>query len=46
MTIYDKKGEAINIPHAVDAKEWLATGDYFKEPPKAKRTTAKKTTEK
>ncbi len=50
MVIYDKKGGEINIPHRVDAKEWVASGDYFYDNPKAKKptrkTTVKETTKK
>lgn len=37
MKLYDKKGKGYNVPHAIDQKEWLATGDYTKEAPKAKK---------
>ena len=39
MKLYNKDGKEFNVPHAIDAKEWLATGDYFKELPKAKKET-------
>lgn len=41
MSIYDiKTGEEIILPYAVDAKEWIATGNYTDVKPevKAKRT--------
>jgi len=46
MFVYNAKGEAFKVPHAVDRKEWIATGKYFAENPKAKKAPAKKTTEK
>ena len=46
MKLFNKDGEVFNVPFAVDAKEWIATGDYFKDNPKeakkAKKETAKK----
>lgn len=42
MTLYDKDGKEYKVPHKVDQREWLATGDYFKENPKAKKETTKK----
>ena len=44
MVVYDKSGKEFKVPHAVDRKEWLATGNYFVENPKAKKTTQKKDT--
>ena len=41
MFLYDKNGKGHKVPHAVDRKEWLATGDYFAENPKAKKETKK-----
>ena len=41
-TLYDKAGKGYNIPHAVDVKEWLATGKFFKENPKEKQPTKPK----
>lgn len=35
MKLYDKNGKAHNVPHAVDVKEWIATGKLFKVNPKA-----------
>ncbi len=37
--LYDKAGKEHKIPHAVDAKEWIATGKFFLENPKAKGKT-------
>jgi hypothetical protein len=34
--LYDKSGKEHKIPHAIDAKEWLATGKYFLDNPKGK----------
>lgn len=37
MRLFDKKsGKEYNVPHAVDAKEWLASGKYTDVNPKAK----------
>ena len=41
--LYDKNGKEFNVPHAVDVKDWLATGDYSEEKPKG---GVKKTPEK
>jgi len=36
MKLYDKKsGKEHKVPHAIDVKDWLATGKYTKEKPKA-----------
>jgi hypothetical protein len=43
MKLYDKAGKAYDVPHAIDQREWLATGDFFKENPKeAKKKKAEK----
>lgn len=42
MFVYDKTGKEYKVPHSVDRKEWIASGEYFAENPKAKKTTAKK----
>ena len=34
--IYDKDGNEVKMPHAIDAKEWVATGEYFYEKPEEK----------
>lgn len=39
--LYDKSGKGYKVPHAIDRKEWLATGKYFTENPKAKKDTKK-----
>ena len=36
MKLYDKNGKEYNVPHAIDRKEWLASGDFFEKNPKAK----------
>lgn len=37
MKLYDKRsGKEYNVPHAVDAKEWLASGKYTDVNPKDK----------
>lgn len=33
-TVYDKDGNAFEI-EAIDAREWVATGNYANEPPAA-----------
>ena len=38
--LYDKDGISYNVPHAVDVKEWLASGRYFKKSPKSKGVSA------
>lgn len=39
VVIYDKKtGEEVKLNHPIDAKEWVATGKYVEEKPKAKPT--------
>jgi thioredoxin-related protein len=39
MLLYDKNGEEYDVPHVVDQKEWIKTGNFFKEKPK--KQTAK-----
>ena len=34
--LYNKAGKEFKVPHAVDAKEWIATGKYFLDNPKDK----------
>lgn len=41
MFVYDKNGKEFKVPHAIDRKEWIATGKYFAENPKAKKDTEK-----
>lgn len=44
MIIYEKKtGKEVEIKYPVDAKEWLATGDYVAEKPKGKTATKEET---
>jgi hypothetical protein len=33
ITLYDKDGKQTLVWHAVDAKEMIATGEYFRENP-------------
>ena len=41
--IYEKKtGKEVKLNHAIDAKEWLATGKYVKVKPVAKPQTEAK----
>ena len=35
MFLYDKDGKAYKVPHAIDRKEWIATGKFFEKKPKA-----------
>ena len=42
MKLYNKDGKEFNVPHAVDAKEWLASGDFTKDDPKATKEAPKK----
>ncbi len=35
MKLYDKNGKGYNVPHAIDVKEWIATGKYSEKNPKA-----------
>ncbi len=37
--LYNKAGKEFKVPHAVDAKEWIATGKFFLENPKEKGET-------
>ncbi len=37
--LYNKAGKEFKVPHAVDAKEWIATGKYFLDNPKDKDKT-------
>ena len=32
--LYDKKGNAIDVLHSIDAREMLATGNYTQDAPK------------
>lgn len=41
--LYDKNGKEYNVPHAVDVKDWLNTGDYSLEKPKGAAKKAEKT---
>ena len=34
MYLFDKNGKKFKVPHAVDRKEWIASGKYFTESPK------------
>jgi hypothetical protein len=34
MKVYDKDGKEYEVRHAIDAKEWVASGNYFFENPK------------
>lgn len=36
-TLYDKDGKEYKVAFAVDVKEWIASGKYFKDNPKAKK---------
>jgi len=36
ILLYDKAGKEFKIPHAIDAKEWIATGKFFLDNPKDK----------
>lgn len=40
--LYDKNGKPYNVPHAVDVKDWISSGDYFKENPIKKPKGAEK----
>ena len=31
--LYDKNGKSFNVPHTVDVKDWIATGDYTLDKP-------------
>ena len=45
MKLFDKDGKEYDVRHTVDAKEWIATGNFFEVNPKAeapKKTTRKK----
>ena len=44
--LYDKSGKEFNVPHAVDVKDWLATGDYSEEKPKGANSKQVKPTPK
>ena len=46
MKLYNKDGKEFNVPHAIDAKEWLASGEFSKENPKAKKEAPKKESKK
>lgn len=35
--LYDKSGGEHKVPHSIDRKDWLATGDFFIENPKPKQ---------
>ena len=35
-TLYDKSGNKYDVPHAVDVKGWLATGNFFEEKQKGR----------
>jgi len=37
LTIYDKQGKAYHIPHDVDAKEALRSGNYFQKDPSKRK---------
>ncbi len=41
MLVYDKSGKEYKVPHAVDRKEWIASGDYFAENPMKKEAPKK-----
>ena len=36
FVVYDKDGKEFTTPHSIDAREMVATGEYFIEPPKGK----------
>ena len=41
--LYDKKsGKEYKVPHAVDVKDWMATGKYTDKDPKANKETIDK----
>ena len=42
MTLYNAKGEAFKVPHAIDVKDWLASGQYTEKNPKADTKTESK----
>jgi len=42
MKLFDKDGKEYNVPHAIDAKEWLSTGKYFKDNPKTSKASSPK----
>ena len=44
-TLYNKNGKKYNVPHAVDVKDWINSGDYSLENPKKSKPTTKKTKE-
>ena len=35
--LYDKNGKVFNVPHAVDVKDWLESGEYSLEQIKGKK---------
>ena len=41
MFVYDKDGKAHKVPHAIDRKDWIKTGKFFEEKPKAKAEAKK-----
>ena len=41
-TIYDKAGKTLTIPHQVDVREALRTGNYFLEDPTKRKIIKKK----
>ena len=41
-TIYDKVGKTFTIPHQVDVREALRTGNYFLEDPTKRKIIKKK----
>jgi len=43
MFVYDKTGKEFKVPHAIDRKEWIKTGNYFTVNPKAKKAPQKDT---
>ena len=43
MKLYDAKGKEYEVPHAIDAKDWISTGKYFVVNPKEKADLPKDT---
>lgn len=41
ITLYDKKGKTTIVQYSVDARELVATGDWFREDPTAKKEDKK-----
>lgn len=45
MILYDKNGNEYNIPHAIDAREWVASGEYFFSNPMGEKIKSVEDTE-